>query len=47
MYLGFKNITYPQLGESKHAILKNIEQHGKILPEWAINLESFVIEAQK
>jgi len=44
---GFKNVTYPQLGDSKHNILKNIEQHGKSIPEWANNLESFVVEAQK
>ena len=44
---GFKNITYPRIGESSQAVFKNIEQHGKKIPDWANRLESFVVEAQK
>ncbi len=44
---GFTNITYPRSGESIHAVLENIEQHAKSIPEWANNLESFTIEARK
>jgi len=44
---GFREITFPQPGESRHAILKNIERHGNKIPEWANLLESFTIEAKK
>lgn len=44
---GFKNVSYPEIGKSIHPILNDLEQHGKIIPEWANNLESFVVEAQK
>jgi len=44
---GFKNITYPKNGESSYLLLNNLESHGKSIPEWANNLESFSVEAQK
>ncbi|MCC8146526.1 MAG: methyltransferase domain-containing protein [Bacteroidales bacterium] len=44
---GFKNVSYPKIGESVHPVFSDIEQHGKVIPEWANNLESFVVEAQK
>lgn len=45
--VGFKNIVYPIIGESNHYIFKGIEQHGKMIPDWANRLESLVVEAQK
>lgn len=43
----FDNIYFCQPGESKHFLLKGIDQHHFSIPEWANKLETMVVEARK
>ena len=45
--VGFKNIQRYQPGESNNAFLKSLERHGNVIPKWANDLESVVVEAHK
>lgn len=45
--VGFTQIVEQQIGKSRHPLLCNIEGHGRIIPEWANNIESRTLEAYK
>lgn len=43
---GFKNIVFYAPGKSDREIFRNIERHGRSIPDWANELETFVVEAE-
>lgn len=47
LMIGFKNVKRCSVGESLHEALRNLEQHGTQIPEWANELETIVFEAEK
>lgn len=45
--IGFKNIHQFAIGESETQVFKSIEKHQNEIPEWANELETFIIEMEK
>lgn len=44
---GFSNLTFERVGESDDPVLRDAERHGTIIPSWANELETMVVEAVK
>ena len=44
---GFSNLTFARVGESDDPVLRDAERHGTIIPSWANELETMVVEAVK
>lgn len=45
--VGFSNIHTCKIGQSNIPSLMNIEEHGSIIPKWANEMETIIIEAKK
>lgn len=44
---GFINVKECQMRQSEHLYLKGLEHHSDVIPKWANELESMVVEAEK
>lgn len=44
---GFAQCSFKEIGISDYPALKGVEDHGKMIPEWANRLETMVVEAIK
>ena len=45
--IGFKSVKQCDIGKSNHMELRNLEQHGTQIPDWANKMETVIYEAEK
>ena len=44
---GFTKIEKFKNGQSRNDFLTNLEHHGEVIPQWAIEMKTIVVEAYK
>ena len=45
--VGFLNVEKCRIGKSDYAFLNDLEHHGEVIPMWANEMETMVVEAKK